>query len=155
VAGGLARRTDACSPSIFLKQSVGLPGKNHQQDVNLKLDLMKSTTMDLTWEQNRLTQVAVCGVSRRPSVQDSLWVSLMSASRSLDSALEDRLMGFPRRPAARRASQAGARPQPVCSASASAGRATWAAEDVAFALLGASGLAALVTSYWQVLLPAG
>ena len=138
-----------------MKQTPCLPGKNEQDDVNSKLDPMKSTTLDLTWEQSRLTEVTVRGASPRPAVRDSLWVSLMTASRSLDSALEDRLMGFPRRPAAWHRPQAGTGTGAVTAASTQQRGWAWHAEDLAYVAIGTSSLVLLVYCFWQMCLSVG
>jgi hypothetical protein len=113
---------------------------------------MKSTTMDLRWDRSRLMDIAVCAAAPRPSVRDSLWVSLMSARRSLDSALEDRLMGFPRRPAACRLPWAGMRWRAASDPPVDRNLATWPAEDLAFGALALSALVTLGYCFWQMCL---
>jgi hypothetical protein len=113
---------------------------------------MKSTTMNLTWNQSPLMEVAVRDAAPRPTVRDSLWVSLMSASRSLDSALEDRLMGFPRRPAARGALRAAPKAQARSDARARLRRVAVPAEDLAYVILGISSVALLAYCFWQMCL---
>jgi hypothetical protein len=113
---------------------------------------MKCTTMNLTWEQSRLTEVAVCGTLPRPTVRDSLWVSLMSARRSLNSTLEDRLMGFPRWPAARPTPLAKGRAEPMVTGLPRRRGFRSPAEDLAFIALGLSSFASLAWCFWQMCL---
>jgi hypothetical protein len=110
---------------------------------------MKSTTMNLTWEQGRVVEVAVRGTVPRSTVRDSLWVSLMPLARSLDAALEDRLLGFPRRSAAGRTPQAEARTDAASDRESS--RRSWgpAVEDLAYGVLGVSSAGVLAYAFWQ------
>jgi hypothetical protein len=111
---------------------------------------MKSTTMHLTWEPSRLTEVAVRHAAPRTTVRDSLWVSLMSTSRSLDTALGGRLMGFPRRPAAWGARRVGAGAKAKPAALSDWSRAAGSAEDYAFTAIGLSSFVLLAYCFWQM-----
>ena len=108
--------------------------------------------MNVAWEQGRFTKVAVRAAGCRSSVRDSLWVSLMSAGRSLDAAMEDRFMGFPRRPAARATPRAG-----LGSKAGTASLSEWStvsgsAEDRAFIALGFGSFVMLAYCFWQMCL---
>ena len=109
--------------------------------------------MNLTWEQGRLAEVAVRSTQARSTVRDSLWVSLMPMARSLDAALEDRLLGFPRRPAV-------GTPQANARTDASSGGSSWlrweqSIEDVAYGLLGISSAGMLAYALWQAVTTMG
>jgi len=105
--------------------------------------------MNLMWEQGRLAEVAVRSTQARSTVRDSLWVSLMPMARSLDVALEDRLLGFPRRSAAGRAPRA--ETQLDAASSRESGWRRWgrSAEDLAYGALGLSSAGVLAYTFWQ------
>ncbi len=105
--------------------------------------------MKWSWEQVRLAEVAVGSTVPRSRVRDSLWVSLMPLARSLDAALEDRLLGFPRRSAARRTPQAAARTDAASDRESS--RRSWgrSVEDLAYGALWVSSAGVLAYAFWQ------
>ena len=111
--------------------------------------------MNLTWEQGRLAEVAVLGTAARSTVRDSLWVSLMPVARSLDAALEDRLLGFPRRPAAEGVPQAATGRKAVDLARSKTRAVDSSADDLAFIATGLSALAMVVYCLWQMCLAVG
>ena len=105
---------------------------------------MKSTTMNLSWEQGRLVEVAM-----RSTVRDSLWVSLMPLARSLDVALEDRLLGFPRRSAAERTLQTETRTEAASDRESSRRGRGRSVEDLAYGALGLSSAGVIAYAFWQ------
>ena len=107
--------------------------------------------MNLSWEQARVAEVAVSSQVPRSTVRDSLWVSLMPLARSLDAALEDRLLGFPRRPAAGRAPRADTRVDAASRRESSWRQWGRSAEDLAYGALGLSSAGVLAYAFWQAI----
>ncbi len=100
--------------------------------------------MNLSWQQQRrLMELAAATPAPRGTVRDSLWVSLMPMARSLDAALEDRLLVFPRRPAAGRAPQAKTRAAAASRAGSSWRHRTRSVEDLAYGGLWLSSVGVL------------
>ena len=60
---------------------------------------MKTTTMKLKWDEGGRIEMSLHEAARRPSLRDSLWVSLMAAPRPLPPSPEEACLNIPRWPA--------------------------------------------------------